>query len=114
MRKRCSNEEQQRICEEWKQSGLKQAEFCRENNISYKSLSRWLAKLKNNSYADDGKAAEAKAVVNLSGAVKFLPIGNIVPNKSFVEVTLPNGINCKAHLSEEKLNNFLWRLLTCK
>jgi hypothetical protein len=101
MRKRRNEEEQKKLCESWKRSGLTQKEFCAENDIHIKSLWRWLKQKK-----------EKQASVQ--EAIKFLPMGNIPLEKNYLEIILPNGIICKAHLSKENIVDFLGRLFACK
>jgi hypothetical protein len=104
---RRSREEQIKIYEAWKASGLTQMEYSRQNGINIKSLSNWIRKFRICSGKENGKQDQE--------AIKFLPVGNIVlPDKNFLEFNLPNGINCKAYLAEEKIDEFFGRLLRCK
>jgi hypothetical protein len=102
MKKRCSKEERIKFCEGWKQSGLTQKEFCAQNNIHIKSLSRWLYQIKKENRP------------SMEKAIKFLPVGNIVPEENYLEIISRNGITCKVYLSKGNIINFLGRLLECK
>jgi len=42
MAKNYTKEEQVALCAQWRESGVTQAEFCKKNGISKKSLYRWL------------------------------------------------------------------------
>ena len=112
MAKKRSIKEQKAMYESYQQSGLTGAEFCRQNHISTRSIWKWRK--------DFGIAA----VINKSGAnvthpriikdVKFYPIGKVNSNthkESLLEITLPDGASCKAHLSESGINIFLRELL---
>lgn len=46
---RYSAEEKQQIIEQWKQSGLSRRAFCRQQNLSYNSLTHWTRKKRNRS-----------------------------------------------------------------
>lgn len=98
-----SNEERIKIYEAWKQSGLSPSKFCQQNAIRLPTFYGWVKKFK--------KAAEEGNLTTSSKEIKFLPIGNIISNQSFLEITLPTGINFKVHLSEERINTFLERLI---
>jgi hypothetical protein len=111
-----TNEEREVICNVWKQSGLTQTEFCKQNNICSKSLSRWLSKFRS---SDTNKNNTNSATViktdNIKAtSFKFLQVGNITPEKNFIEIILPNGINFKLTLPQNNLNNFLQELLQWK
>jgi len=115
MSKYRSRKEQETIYEAWKQSGLTKAEFCRQNNLHFRSLGRWLKNLKKDKVDSDN--ANTKFISKPKG-IKFLPINSpsINPNnnnhnKSFIEVTLPSGIGFKVHLSENITSTFLRELL---
>ena len=97
-----SKEEQAKICDEWKRSGLQKAEFCRQNSLNKNILSRWLYKIKNK----DNAVVPAK-----SKAVEFLPIGNIAQGASFIEIVMSDGIKCKACLPAEKIEGLIMRLV---
>ena len=109
MATRCSSAEQKSICEAWQASGLSRAEFCRQNNVGYKTLSRWLGKFK-----ERPKTENNMPVPLASAAIKFLPVGKIVADTSPLEVLLPTGVVCKVCLPEDRMESFLWRLLQCK
>jgi hypothetical protein len=99
-----TREEREKICEEWKQSGLSQREFSRRNNINVMSLNGWLK-----------KSRQSKEEANSeTKAIKFLPIGNIVAEKIVLEIATPSGINIKTYLPEGQLNLFLEGLLKWK
>jgi transposase-like protein len=100
-----TREERERICKEWKESGLSQSEFSRRNNISVASLNGWIKKIRNN---------QQEAANNNLGAIKFLPVGNIVAEKILLEIVTPSGVGIKTYLPEEKLNVFLDGLLKWK
>jgi hypothetical protein len=115
MTKHKTEEERMMLCQAWQQSALTQREFCKQNNIGKKSFYRWLSKLRNNSKTT---IANAKDTIE-SAPIKFLRVGNAIPEcftseKSFLEITLPNGINFKASIIQDSLNNFLQELLKWK
>lgn len=105
MSSKYSHEEWMRICEDWKQSGLSQSEFGRQKCISVQTLNYWITKHKN-------KGAET--FCGTKEPIKFFPVANITSEKSFLEITLLNGLHFKVHLPAEKINAFLVRLLKCK
>lgn len=43
-RVRYSSKEKQQVIEQWKQSGLNRAAYCRANNLSYHTLIHWTRK----------------------------------------------------------------------
>lgn len=97
-----TREEREKLCEEWKQSGLSQREFSRRNNINVMSLNGWLK-----------KARQSKEETN-NETIKFLPIGKIVAEKILLEIATPSGVNIKTYLPEGQLNLFLEGLLKWK
>jgi hypothetical protein len=110
MRKRRTPKEQQALYELWQQSGLSKTEFCRQNHISTRCMWRWCrefgVKIVDNNNGNSVQAPVAKDI-------KFYPIGKVSGDNhknSFLEITLPNGINCKAQLSEHRINGFLLEL----
>jgi len=115
MGKHRSAEERGRICEAWKQSGLSKIEFCRQNNIAYTPFSRWLSKFRNsNNEANAGDVNNVNQDNSKSDAIKFLQVGTIISERNFLEITLPNSVNFKFHLSQDNINGFLLELLKWK
>lgn len=112
MAKRRTPEEQKAMYKLWQQSGLTGAEFCRQNHISTRSIWKWRKEF---GAADAINKSSTNAVhPRIIKDVKFYPIGKVDSNThkdSLLEITLPNGANCKAHLSESGLNIFLRELL---
>jgi hypothetical protein len=98
-----SAEERQKTYEEWKQSGLSVRKFCQQNTIRPPTLYGWIKKFNN--------MGEVKTLAPPSPEVNFFPIGNLIGNRSFLEITLPTGINFKAHLPEDKITTILSGLL---
>jgi len=112
MVKRRTLEEQKAIYELWQQSGLAGAEFCRQNHISTRSIWKWRKEFGTAGATNRNGtiAAHSKIIKD----VKFYPIGKVDSNThkdSILEITLPNGANCKAYLSESGINIFLRELL---
>jgi len=103
MPRRRSNEEQKTLYELWRQSGLGGVEFCKQNNLSSKSLWRWKKKF------DETHTANKSIARN----IKFYPVGEVSNNRkdSFLEIILPKGISCKAYLPEKNISIFLQELL---
>lgn len=110
-----TNKEREALCNAWKQSGQTKKEFCKRNNIGKKSFYRWLSKLLNNK----PDVASVKSNIE-SSPIKFLRVGNAIPKRSFIpeesflEIALPSGINFKAKISQDNINNFLQELLKWK
>jgi transposase-like protein len=101
----CSREEKEKLCAEWKRSGLSQREFSRRNNINVASLNGWLIKSRKNKEA---------AINSKARPINFLPVGNIVIEKILLEIVTPSRVSIKTYLPEEKLNQFLDGLLKWK
>lgn len=111
-----TKEQQLAICEAWKQSKLTQTEFCRQNNIQFYALNRWLRNIKKSALnsGDTNKNDSPPTVKD----IKFLSIDNPSINlasnsynRSLLEVTLPNGMGFKAYLPEGSINAYLRELL---
>ena len=110
-----TNKEREALCNAWKQSGQTKKDFCRRNNIGKKSFYRWLSKPLNN------KLDVASVKSNIEPTpINFLRVGNAIPARSFIpeesflEITLPSGINFKVKTSQDNINNFLRELLKWK
>jgi hypothetical protein len=108
MAKKRTKKEQRAAYELWRQSGLTGAEFCRQNHISTRSIWQW--------HKEFGvKHIEEETSNNLQPQkIKFYPLGKVNSNESkdsFLEITLPNGTNCKAYLSGSDINRFLLEIL---
>lgn len=103
MSRRRSDEEQKALYELWRQSGLGGMEFCKQNNLSSKSLWRWKKKFDETNNSNKLIAKD----------IKFYPVGEVSNNRkeSFLEIMLPKGISCKAYLPERSISNFLQELL---
>jgi len=112
MAKKRTLKEQKAMYELYQQSGLTGAEFCQQNHISTRSIWKWR------------KEFDTAATINKGGAnaahpgsikdVKFYPIGKVDGNTHkgvLLEITLPNGASCKAHLAEGGIYIFLRELL---
>ena len=88
-------------------------------SVRFYALNRWLRNLRRNTKAiviNANKNNDNDSTITQD--VKFLPIhnqnissANGSYNKSILEITLPNGINFKAHLSETRIETYLQRLL---
>jgi hypothetical protein len=112
MAKKRTLKEQKAMYKLWQQSGLTGAEFCRKNHISTRSTWKWRKEFGTADIInkDSTNAAHPRIIKD----VKFYPIGKVDSNThkdSLLEITLPNGANCKAHLSESGINIFLRELL---
>ena len=115
MPKRRTKAECKMLCETWQQSGETKIAFCKQNNINKKSFYRWCCKFLNN------KVDAAYTQDNIKPTpLKFLPVGNTIPKRSFIsergflEIALPNGINVKSSFSQDNINNILQELLKWK
>jgi len=91
------------IVARWQASGLSQAEFCKEHNLSCKSLSRWHNKLRN-------PAAKKQSR-------KTPPVPSTVTHQSVsYVVSLPNGVTLRLVGQPEitLLLELLQQVATCK
>ena len=111
-----NKEQQLAICEAWKQSKLTQTEFCRQNNILFNTLSRWLknAKKETLNIGINNKIDDTPAIQD----IKFFPVDkpsiNLRSgdyNKRLLEVTLPSGVSIRSYLPEDNINVYLRELL---
>jgi len=109
MQKIFTDDERKKTCESWKQSGLTKIEFCKQNNIDRRCLYNWLKKFQIGADINDISKSSIK-----HKSIKFLQVGNIVPEKSFLEVLLPSGIVFKSTASQDMVNRFLQELLKWK
>lgn len=104
--------EQKAMYELYKQGGLTGTEFCRQNHVSTRSIWKWRKEF---GAADaTNKSGTNAAHPKIIKDVKFYPIGKVEDNTykdSLLEITLPNGASCKAHLTEGGINVFLRDLL---
>ena len=63
--------------EKWRESGLKQVDYCREHNLDYNVFRRWKRKLYNNSYDSDSSIT----LVQVGGDLNFKsPFGPFSPS----------------------------------
>jgi len=114
MRTRRSKEEAEKLCAEWKVSGLTQKEFCEQRGLHRKSLSRWNWKLKRQKMVTEGfpvRAAEAD-----DEQIKFLPLAlkraeNKITECLHIQLTLPNGICLKMETEKGSIANLIKELL---
>ncbi len=82
--------EREALCNKYLASKQTRKEFCAAQDISTKSLSRWLS--------------------NVSRAQKprFVPIGKLTtPTDVATEITLPNGINIKLRLPTSAISSLI-------
>lgn len=121
MPKQQTKAEQEMLCEAWKQSGLTKVEFCKQNNIGEKSFYRWLSKLDNKNKTEIVGADTAEPKNNVEPSpFKFLQINTATSSKSlysekyFLEIFLPNRVNFKVGISQDRINIFLQELLKWK
>ncbi len=105
--------EWEQIRERWRQSGLSQRAFCRNENINISSFNKCLNR----------KRFNDSTISNCTNNLKFLQINNVgnAPSKgSFaavkdsLEIALPNGINFKVGISQDGMHNFLQELVKWK
>lgn len=109
MPKKRTHKEQKEMYELWQQSGLSDKEFCLRNHISTRTIWKWQKK-----FATSINNNTSPIQTQITKNIKFYPIGEVKDNSqesSFLEVTLPNGISCKAHLSASSINILLRELL---
>ncbi|MDQ8183899.1 transposase [Pelagicoccus sp. SDUM812005] len=71
--KRYTAEQKQELLELFRQSGLNASRFCKEMNLSYPTLKRWL-----------GPAA--------TKPVQFVEVGGAEPGEGRLSIALPNGL----------------------
>ncbi|MDQ8184195.1 transposase [Pelagicoccus sp. SDUM812002] len=81
--KRYTEDQKKELVELFRQSGLNASRFCKEMNVSYPTLKRWLG------------PQPAKTV-------EFVEVGEAEPNDARLSVALPNGIWAEFPLSAEK------------
>ncbi len=83
--------EREALCKEYLSGKQTRKGFCAENNISTKSLSRWLS----------------RAALKAKGS-KFIPVGKLTArNDVLAEILLPNGMGIKLHLSVSEVPNLI-------
>lgn len=101
------------IRDKWRQSGLSQRAFCRNENINISSFNKCLNR----------KRLNGSTISNCTSDLKFLQInnvGNTTSNwdsaaiKKSLEVTLPNGITFKVGISQDEIHSFLLELVKWK
>jgi hypothetical protein len=73
-------EEKNKLCAQWRSSGLTKSEFCRSKDLSIATLCNWLEK--------------STQKIKKHNKIKFLPISKIAnePQESKLEIRLPNGL----------------------
>lgn len=88
-----TQKEREELCKEYESGNQSRKSFCREHDISTKSLSRWL------------NASKAKAE-------KFVAIGELrAASDILTEIALPGGINIRLQLDAAKLSCLIKDLL---
>ena len=111
-----NKEQQLAICAAWKESRLTQTEFCRQSNIRFYALNRWLRNARKEilNIGNNSKFDNAPAVQD----IKFFPVDktnvnlrNSGYNKNLLEVMLPSGVSIRAYLPENNINVYLRELL---
>ena len=116
MAKQRSGEEKKIVCNTWRQSGLSQREFCKQNRISSRSLCEWLKDIRED--INDNKSGNKEIEffpVNLSSSnnsnqsIKQDQVNK--HNKVTLEITLPDKGDLRVYLSENSINTFLLELL---
>jgi hypothetical protein len=90
---RRSREEWEKICEDWKSSGLTRKAYGEKAGIKFKSLCRWIKELKPK-----------------VGGVKFLEAMEI-KSKEELEIILPNGSRFKIAIGKKFLAELIKELL---
>ncbi|MEM9159222.1 MAG: transposase [Verrucomicrobiota bacterium] len=81
--KRYTQEQKQELLELFSQSGMNVSRFCKEMNLSYATLKRWLSP-------------------EPSKPVQFVEIGEADPSGGRLSVALPNGLWAEFPLSTDK------------
>ena len=97
MIKQYTQEDRERICQEYLSSEVTQKEFSKGLHLSAKTLNRWI---------NEGKSKKKP--------LKFIPIGEIKPPLGLAEIILPNAIRIRLPIELEKISSIAQELLTCK
>ena len=82
--------EREALCKKYLSNKQTRKEFCAAQDISTKSLSRWLSNI--------SKAPESK----------FVPIGKLTaPTDVATEIRLPNGVDIKVRLQASEISSLI-------
>ena len=114
MRTRRSKEEAEKLCAEWKTSGLTQKEFCKQKGLHHKTLTRWRWKLKRQKMITE--EFPVKAAGTDDKQIKFLPLAlkrakNKITECLPIKLTLHNGICLKMETEKGSIANLVKELL---
>jgi hypothetical protein len=128
MPRRRDKQEWKMICDSWKQSDLNQKDFCQQNHVSSKSLSRWSKYFINSPNNNDSVDTNNYSTTTTnsiadSNRIKFHQITKAIESdvaekvsekyfqNNSLEITLLNGVICKAQLSESNIKALVLELL---
>lgn len=116
MKRYRTKEEQEELCKEWRKSGLKQIDFCRQKGIHKKTISRWLGQLRRR----DKRNKDKNNIDKKAFPFKFLSVGQgqikdrQTEDQGILEFILPNGIRIKTILLQTVVRGFIEELVKWK
>jgi hypothetical protein len=112
MKTKRTTAEWEQVCDKWQQSGLSQREFCRNDGVNISSFNKWLNRKKfGGGVPTTGICTNKLKFLHISNTVSK---SNLISERSFLEISLPNGANLKVGLSQNILSVFLQELLRWK
>ena len=91
----------------WRQSGLSQAEFCRQNGFAAQQLSKWKKKLRNN---PQPQTSNKKSRNTQSDSDRFIEVKLADPVTQSYQIRLVNGRSL--HISDNYDERIISELIT--
>jgi hypothetical protein len=103
-RKKLSPNERRALCQQWRTSGLNQAEFCKQQGVALSSFRQWLSDRPLIDVQPHLKNIPAWVPMEIKNNAK-------IPEESLViEIILPNKIRLKFSVAYSKINSVIEQL----
>jgi hypothetical protein len=103
-RKKTGPDERRALCQEWRTSGLSQAEFCKQHNVALSSFHQWLSGKRL-----DGPKPPVKDIPAWV-PMKIKNTSTIAEEFIVIELMLPNKIGLKLPIAYSKINSVIEQL----
>lgn len=101
-----TQEEMYMAIELWKESGISQKNYCKQNNLSYNTFKYWLNKYHKDRQGRKSGSSKSFIPVHIPQTVTaHIP----EPNTGMISINYPNGVvlNCPVDISVEQLRGLI-------